>query len=80
MGDSRLRQAIQCDYWNDQNIDCRKKAAPIVGTCEWCFGEFCSAHRLPEDHDYPHMIAIRNDAFNKNAKRLEDGKTTRLEM
>lgn len=30
--------------------DCKKKAKPIIGLCNYCKNHFCLVHRLPEQH------------------------------
>lgn len=45
--------------------DCKKKAKPIVGHCNYCDNNFCLVHRLPEQHNCEQL-----QRCNANAKEL----------
>jgi predicted nucleic acid binding AN1-type Zn finger protein len=53
---------------------CNKKANAMIGTCSYCTLQFCSHHRLPEDHACMGMQRCRQVAFDLNAKTLRSQK------
>jgi predicted nucleic acid binding AN1-type Zn finger protein len=51
-------------------LDCKRKVPLIIGHCKYCDGEYCSVHRLPEDHNCSHMGTCKKTHYDKNLIKL----------
>lgn len=59
---------------------CTQAALRLVGDCPHCTLQFCSRHRLPEDHACLNMTSCREAAFAKNKAKLESERTVGSKM
>lgn len=59
---------------------CSQAALRLVGDCPHCTLQFCSRHRLPEDHACLNMTSCREAAFAKNKAKLESERTVGSKM
>jgi predicted nucleic acid binding AN1-type Zn finger protein len=65
--------------FNSQVLTClplssQGRVAMIIGHCNYCNSDFCGAHRLPETHQCQAMASCKEQAFNRNAQKLEASK------
>ena len=49
---------------------CKKPPQLIVGVCPFCSDNYCSKHRLPEDHNCCHMRVVKAEAKERNDQKL----------
>lgn len=60
-------------YYNSiQNrcTTCLKRAAPLIGDCNFCMSKFCAMHRLPESHTCACMNQCRKQQYEINRDTL----------
>lgn len=56
--------------------ECPDRIVKIVGTCRHCSKNFCAKHRYIESHACENMINCKQEAFDKNAKKVLNEKAT----
>ena len=49
---------------------CSNKVVKVVGLCRYCQSQFCSRHRLPEDHACVNLVSCRQVAHERNSVKL----------
>lgn len=49
---------------------CFDKVAKIIGSCKYCEANFCSLHRLPEQHACSHLEDVKKASFDKYSDKL----------
>ncbi|KAI9278433.1 ubiquitin-related domain-containing protein [Phascolomyces articulosus] len=49
---------------------CSGKVVKVVGLCRYCQSQFCSRHRLPEDHACVNLVSCRQVAHERNSIKL----------
>mmetsp|Transcript_34162 Transcript_34162/g.53271 ORF Transcript_34162/g.53271 Transcript_34162/m.53271 type:complete len:181 (+) Transcript_34162:49-591(+) len=52
---------------------CKQPIMPIAGACDFCPHNYCSNHRLPEDHKCLNLQSCRVEAYNSNFVKLSEG-------
>jgi hypothetical protein len=60
-------------YYNSiQNrcATCFKRAAPLIGDCNFCMSKFCAMHRLPESHICACMSQCKQQQYETNRDTL----------
>lgn len=60
-------------YYNSiQNrcATCLKRAAPLIGDCNFCMSKFCAMHRLPESHMCACMSQCKQQQYETNRDTL----------
>lgn len=60
-------------YYNSiQNrcATCFKRAAPLIGDCNFCMSKFCAMHRLPESHTCACMNQCKQQQYETNRDTL----------
>jgi hypothetical protein len=60
-------------YYNSiQNrcTTCFKRAAPLIGDCNFCMSKFCAMHRLPESHTCACMNQCKQQQYETNRDTL----------
>jgi len=68
-----------CDYKKDSPADkCKEKIQPIIGDCGFCFGHFCSKHRLLESHNCPNLEDCKKESHERNADKLNSERTVAI--
>jgi predicted nucleic acid binding AN1-type Zn finger protein len=55
--------------------DCPSAAQRIVGDCGFCKGQFCSKHRLLEDHKCDGLEDCKKQSHERNAAQLQSERT-----
>jgi len=50
--------------------ECFDKVAKIIGDCKFCELQFCSLHRLPEQHRCSHIVDVKKASFDRNSSKL----------
>lgn len=59
---------------------CRKRAAVVVGSCNYCNHVFCLKHRIPEAHECVCMAHCKKRAVDLNTTNLTNGKCVGLKL
>ncbi|KAI9493865.1 polyubiquitin [Zychaea mexicana] len=49
---------------------CSNKVVKVVGLCRYCQSQYCSRHRLPEDHACVNLVSCRQAAHERNSVKL----------
>jgi predicted nucleic acid binding AN1-type Zn finger protein len=49
---------------------CFKRAAPLIGDCNFCMSKFCAMHRLPESHTCACMNQCKQQQYETNRDTL----------
>jgi predicted nucleic acid binding AN1-type Zn finger protein len=49
---------------------CFKRAAPLIGDCNFCMSKFCAMHRLPESHTCACMNQCKKQQYETNRDTL----------
>ena len=49
---------------------CFKRAAPLIGDCNFCMSKFCAMHRLPESHACACMNQCKKQQYETNRETL----------
>jgi predicted nucleic acid binding AN1-type Zn finger protein len=49
---------------------CFKRAAPLIGDCNFCMSKFCAMHRLPESHTCACINQCKQQQYESNRDTL----------
>ncbi|KAH8671108.1 AN1-type zinc finger protein [Xylariales sp. PMI_506] len=55
--------------------DCKDAVQRMFGDCGFCKNQFCSKHRLPEDHMCSGLDDCRKESHDRNAAQLNAERT-----
>lgn len=60
--------------------ECKLKRCRISGECRFCTFSFCATHKMPEEHSCTNLNQCKQEANQKNATQLENGKVQRSKI
>ncbi|KAI9835047.1 MAG: hypothetical protein M1819_002599 [Sarea resinae] len=55
--------------------DCRDRVPPIVGHCDFCSNDYCTKHRMLEDHRCEGLEDCRKESRDRNTDKLNSERT-----
>ncbi|EDO15654.1 hypothetical protein Kpol_473p13 [Vanderwaltozyma polyspora DSM 70294] len=69
-GGKKKKKKSQCYYGN-----CTSSHLKLIGFCDYCSGNYCSKHRLLENHQCKGLSTCKEQLRKRNADKLESEQT-----